>query len=586
MLIESMIFSNRIDNLEKQYQDFFQHMKNLDNQFSHLTMQVDDHNGKINILTSNSHQFDTEIQQTEEGILELHEICKEMTQHITENKHTTTYLDKMIQEMNHSNQPMIEKLVERMSENNSKIYQLEELINENYEEFNVYKADQSRKELWKDTLSSHRNENRIQSNMSGNIDNNNDNTNHFNYHSDYNNNNNNNNENTDRKTLSHRIMNNNDNNNNKTSIEDILNQQDEKFREIAITLDEQHTNSQESITRLSASYRKIKTKIKELTDRMTSIGEIKGSIDQILSEIIKDTSEDKHVIQTLKEENTQLTTEILSIKILMEHLDEKLVQLNQEFYKEKAEKEFSIKVQKNLLKIEEKLQDLERKMLLQDQIKSKQITIENNNDNDNDNNIPFNNNSNRNNKTINAHISLPNSSILRTEDRDGNQDNPMVLSEIQKSYNQTESINLTERDNQVLKHQENKKQQTIVFVPSTLSDRFSSLGLKSKEFSSPTENYQRNIITSNKSISFSSYPQPPFSSSSPQQSKYQLPSQLQPHPQSSYSNHDDNTSYISDSWHSNLLLNESKPNQLFLSSKLNDKNNLLSRYYFYYYCDI
>jgi chromosome segregation ATPase len=105
--------------------------------------------------------------------------------------------------------------------------------------------------------------------------------------------------------------------------DELLLSHEEKIQQITLILHEQHTDYQESISKLSSSNRKLKLKVKELFEKMGPLGAIKGSIDQLLTDIISGTREDKHVIQALKEENSELTTEVLSMKIICESLQEK-----------------------------------------------------------------------------------------------------------------------------------------------------------------------------------------------------------------------------------------------------------------------
>jgi hypothetical protein len=282
--------SSRIDLLQKQSQDTSHHHQALLSQeISHLTQGHD-------TLVTDVQKLQHQAQQTDQDLVELHEIMKEVTQYLTESKKTTQALEDTVQEMSDTNQPMIDSLYNRIRENNEKIQRFEDLLQDLHERFQgelqeerqreggqqASRGQESFKTEWQQQHLRKRGEVTGGGSM-----------------------------------RDHRG----------DDVDEMLLKHEERLQEITSILEEQHTDYQETISKLSASNRKLKLKVKELYDKMGPLGEIKGSIDQILADILQGTSDDKHVINSLKEENTQLITEVLSMKILCENMEEKYEEL-------------------------------------------------------------------------------------------------------------------------------------------------------------------------------------------------------------------------------------------------------------------
>lgn len=266
---ENIGLSNRIEFLQQQTQETSSHYKSLNKEITQLASGFD-------TLSADMQGLQQQANQSDNDLLELHEVMKEVTQYLTENKKVTQSLENSVQELNP--QPVIDSLYNRIRENNEKIQQFEDLLQ-------AYNQEMQRlqEQSW---------ENSIKTPSRGFIQN--------------------------PQQISSRQN---------DGIDEILMKHEDKLQEISTILEEQHTDYQETISKLSNSNRKLKLKVKELVDKMGPLGDIKGSIDQILTDILQGTQDDKHVINALKEENTQLITEVLSLKIICENMEEKYQEL-------------------------------------------------------------------------------------------------------------------------------------------------------------------------------------------------------------------------------------------------------------------
>jgi hypothetical protein len=266
-------------------------------------------------LTSEVQTLQQQSNQVDQDLMELHEIVREVTQFLTDNKKLTESLESNVQELNHSTQPVIDSLFNRIRESNEKMKRIDEQLQAHHREIRALQDDQH----WQATPALSPSESSPGSGGGGGgyrQSNDNRRPRQRSFPSQHG---------EDEEVMSEEET--------TLATEELLMRHEEKIQQITSILNEQHTDYQESISKLSASNRKLKMKVKELYERMGPLGDIKGSIDHLLTDLITGTSEDRHVIQTLKEENSELVTEVLSMKILCESMQEKYEEIVREMRK-------------------------------------------------------------------------------------------------------------------------------------------------------------------------------------------------------------------------------------------------------------
>jgi hypothetical protein len=300
--------SSRLDLLQSQSQDTAQqHKATLLGQTKEILALNQSHED----LLTDMRQLQQQAQQTEQEVVELQEVMEEVTQFLSESKRTVQTLEETVQEMSHTNQPMIDSLYNRIRENNEKIQRFEDLLQEFHDRFRSTAAGGEAGEFQEPQEDEEEQHLAIRGGGRGT------------------------------RSLGLREQPQQQRQQQRQEpqelyrgeeVDAVLLKHEERLQQITNILEEQHTDYQEAISKLSASNRKMKLRVKELQEKLYPLSEIKESIDQILGDILRGTEEDKQVMHSLKEENTQLITEVLSMKILCESMEEKYEDLLRRSY--------------------------------------------------------------------------------------------------------------------------------------------------------------------------------------------------------------------------------------------------------------